>query len=221
MGAANVAVPFWLVALGEHTVSSGVTAVLLATSPAIVSVLASRFDISERLHWSQWIGVAVATGGVAVIVGASPGQARSALGVLAVIGAAGSYAAGSLLAKQRADEEPWLQAVVTLVIGGALLTVPAVLSPPSQAPSLSVWLALAALACVGTAMSLVLLFTAVGLGGAGYSLVPLYLSPGVSIAGGALVLGDPVTGGLGAGFAIAILGVLLATRRGAERVPGH
>jgi len=213
MGACNVAIPFWLIAAGEHTVSSGVTAVLLATSPAIVALTASGFDASERLHWPQWLGVAVATTGVALIVGASPGQARSAVGVLAIMGAAGSYAAGSLLAKRRREEEPWLQAVVTLLVGSAFLTLPAVVGQTPGSPSASVWLALCALAVVGTAMSLVLLFTAVKVGGAGYSLVPLYLSPAVSIAGGALLLDDPVTDGLGIGFAVAIVGVVLTTRR--------
>jgi drug/metabolite transporter (DMT)-like permease len=213
-GGLNLALPFWLIAAGQQTVSSGVTAVLLATSPALVAIVATtRGDASEGLGPRGWLGVAVATLGVALIVGASPEQVRSAAGVAAILGAAGCYAGGSMLAKSEPLGSTWEQAAVTMITSSVLLAAPGLAELPAQTPGLKATAAVAALALIGTALSLVLLFYAVRYGGAGYSLRPIYLSPAVSIAGAALLLGDPVGGGLVVGFLVAITGVAMITER--------
>jgi drug/metabolite transporter (DMT)-like permease len=211
MGSLNVAIPFWLIAVGERTVSPGVTAVLLATSPAMVGVVAGWRIPTERLGVVPWLGVTIGTVGVAVVVGATPSQIKSLTGALAILGAAVSYALGSLLAKcHAARQDEWEQTVTTLFTGALLLAIPGVLLAPSHIPALEPSLATAALVA-GTATSFVLLFRAVAVGGAGFSLRPIYLSPAVSIVGGAIILGEAVTPGLAVGSAIAISGVVMAT----------
>jgi drug/metabolite transporter (DMT)-like permease len=213
-GGLNLAVPFWLIAAGQQTISSGVTAVLLATSPALVAIAATvAGDGSERLPRRGWLGVVVATLGVALIVGATPDQVRSAAGVAAILGAACCYAGGSLLAKAEPLGSTWEQAGITMIVSTVLLAPPALAELPAHTPGLEATVAVAGLALVGTALSLLLLFYAVRYGGAGYSLRPIYISPAVSIAGAALLLGDAVTGGLIVGFLVAVTGVALITER--------
>ena len=152
---------------------------------------------------------------MALIVGATPDQVRSAAGVVAILGAAGCYAAGSMLAKAVPLGSSWEQAGITMIVSTILLAPLAVTELPERTPGLEATAAVAALALIGTALSLVLLFYAVRYGGAGYSLRPIYLSPAVSIAGAALLLGDAVTGGLLIGFVVAVTGVALITERNA------
>jgi drug/metabolite transporter (DMT)-like permease len=207
----NLALPFWLIPLGEATVAAGMTSVLLATSPALVAIGAGWTD-RERLSPVQWSGVLLALLGVAIAVGAAPGQAHSVLGVVAILAAAASYAAGSLSAKWgAAGLSPWEQALVTLMLGSVLLLGPALVSAPHQAPSTDGLLALAGLTVFGTVLSFLLLFAAVRMGGAGFSIRPIFLSPAVSIAGGALLLGETVTGGLALGAVLSVAGVMMAT----------
>jgi drug/metabolite transporter (DMT)-like permease len=209
-GALNLAAPFWLIAAGQRDVSPGVTAVLLATSPAMVAIAAAGgADETEHLGPRGWLGVTVATLGVALVVGASPDQVGSGWGVLAILCAAASYSAGGLLAKSEPLGSGSEQAAVALIGGSLLLAVPGLFALPAEAPSPEACLALAGLAVIGTGLSFMLMFAAVRHGGAGFSLRPIYLSPAVSIAGAALLLDEGVGVGLAAGFVVAVAGVAL------------
>jgi drug/metabolite transporter (DMT)-like permease len=209
-GALNLAAPFWLIAAGQRDVSPGVTAVLLATSPAIVAIAAATGgDEAEHLGPRGWLGVATATIGVALVVGASPDQVGSGWGVVAILCAAGSYSAAGLLARSEPLGSGAEQAAVALLAGAVLLAGPGLAALPAQAPSLEACLALAGLAVVGTGLSFMLMFAAVRFGGAGFSLRPIYLSPAVSIAGAALLLNEGAGPGLVAGFVVAVVGVAL------------
>lgn len=213
LAALNLALPFWLVAAGEHTVSSSVTSVLIATGPAMAAIAARWVDASERVGLGGWAGFALATLGVGVVVGFSPSQVGSWAGVLAIVAAAAAYALGALLAKRnRVDWDPWAQTVVTLLGGVAFLTVPALLSPPSRWPSADVITAVTVLAVVGTAVSFLLTFVSVRVGGASFALTPIYLTPAFSIVAAAILLGDPVTTGVAFGSGLTIAGIIVATR---------
>jgi drug/metabolite transporter (DMT)-like permease len=179
LGACNLAVPFWLIGLGEHTVASGMTAVLLATTPVLASIGGGKRR-GAHMGRSQWLGAAVA-----YAVGALVSKEASA------------------------SQSPRERTIVALLVGALLLTIPAALQAPTAVPRATTLLALVALVVVGTVLSFVLLFAAVRLGGAAYSVRPLYLSPAVSLAGAALLLGDPLTNGLALGCGMAIAGVLL------------
>lgn len=208
-----VAAPIWLIGAAQHEgVSAGAAAVVIALSPALIAVLAPLVDDSERLSRLQWIGAAVATLGVAVVVGSTAAQLGSVLGLVAIATATAAYAIGSILAKLRCEGWPAAElAIGSLLLGGLLLVAPALGRLPHAVPSASVIVALALLSVVGTGMSFLFLYWAIKFGGAGFSLRPVYLSPAFSVAGGALLLGQPATSGLLIGFAVTCVGVALST----------
>jgi drug/metabolite transporter (DMT)-like permease len=215
LGTLNLAFPFWLMAWGQRTVSSSVTSIVLATSPAMVAIAANWIDPSERLRWPQWVGVFVATAGVALAVGATPDQLGTWDGLLAVTGASLAYAMGSLVAKTRwQGGGTWEQAIVTLLAGAILLTPPAIASGlPHGLGGDAVGSALY-LAVVATPVAYVLMYRAINVGGANFALQPNYFAPACAITGGAIIIGTAVTPGLVAGTLIAIAGVVVVSRTG-------
>jgi drug/metabolite transporter (DMT)-like permease len=218
-----VSLPLWLLGVAEHNgVSAGATAVVLALSPALIAISAPLYDDSERLSSAQWIGAAVATAGVAVVVGSAAADLGSPIGLIAILSATVVYAASSVLAKLLCHHWPAREmAVTTLLVGGLLLVPPALGNLPGSVPSLSVIAAMALLAVLGTGMSFLFLYSAIKFGGAGFSLRPVYLSPVFSVIGGAIFLGQAVTQGLVIGFVITCVGVALSTSglAGTEDVP--
>jgi drug/metabolite transporter (DMT)-like permease len=213
LGALIVACPMLLINVAERHVASGPAAVIASCSPALVALVAPLVGESERLKKTQWLGILVASTGVAVLVGATPDQARSVPGLLALFGSTSCTATGTILARKRFKEEPPLDvAIMTLAVATVILAPAAFLSLPRRLPSMTVIGAVVELAVLGTAAAFVLFFSAVRSHGPGFALRPVYVSPAVAILGGAALLGDPVTIGAAAGFLIVIAGVSLISQ---------
>ncbi len=116
-----------LVAFGEQTVPSGITALLIAMMPVWVAVL-GRIFLGERLPRLAVIGIVVGFVGVAVLIGPSAVGGQGALepvGLAAILLSPVAWASGSLFASHRAElpRRPLVATGVQMLIGGALLLV--------------------------------------------------------------------------------------------------
>ena len=60
---AEIVIPFPLIAAGEQAVASSLAAILIASVPLIVAVLALRFDREERATGSRLVGCSSASPG--------------------------------------------------------------------------------------------------------------------------------------------------------------
>src|SRR3954449_4751453 len=69
LGLISVALPFTLITLGEHTVPSGLTAVLISPTSLFVALFAPVLDPSESIDRRQGIGMLIGLAGVALVVG--------------------------------------------------------------------------------------------------------------------------------------------------------
>ena len=58
-----------LITFGERTVPSGLSAVLIASAPIFIAILAPFLDRSEIMSPLQWGGLVVGLGGVGLLVG--------------------------------------------------------------------------------------------------------------------------------------------------------
>ena len=65
----EVVAPFLLIAFGEQRITSSLTGILIATEPMFVTLLAFRFDHTERVSRRQLGGMTVGLIGVAVLLG--------------------------------------------------------------------------------------------------------------------------------------------------------
>src|SRR4051812_2872332 len=59
LGLVAIALPFTLITVGERTVPSGLAAVLIASTPIFIAILAPFLDRSEMMSPLQWGGLVV------------------------------------------------------------------------------------------------------------------------------------------------------------------
>ncbi len=218
-----------MVAFGEQTVPSGITALLIGMMPVWVAIL-GRVFLGERLPRLAVVGIVVGFAGVAILVGPSAfggSGALEPLGLAAIIVSPIAWASGSLFASHRATL-PTLPLVSTgtqMVCGGLVLVGMSVLSGELggfriDAISTESLVALLYLTVIGSLLA----FTAYGwlLRVAPLPLIATYayVNPVVAVILGAVVLSEPIDlRTLAAGAVIIVAVALIVTARGRMRAP--
>jgi drug/metabolite transporter (DMT)-like permease len=112
-----------MVALGEQTVPSGITALLIALMPLWVTVL-GRLVFGERTSRIVLVGIAIGLIGVVILVAPTgSGLAIEAGGLVAVLLSPISWASGSLYSSHRArlPHLPLMATAVQMLCGGVVL----------------------------------------------------------------------------------------------------
>lgn len=209
----EISVPFPLIAFGEQRVSSSLTAILIATVPLLIALLAVRFDAEERVTGVRLAGLFVGFAGVVALVGLDLGNRDGLVGVAAVLAAAVGYALGPLVLRRHlGDLDGRAVTAVSLAIASALLLPTAALDRPSAVPSAEAVAAMLALAVLCTAAAFVLLVSLVREVGAGRTALVTYLAPIVAVTLGVLVLDEKVGPGLLIGSVLILTGSWMATR---------
>jgi len=212
----HVVGPFLLITYGEVYIASGLTALLLATQPLIIAVLALRFDASERVGGRRLAGLGIGLVGVAAVVGFDIGidDRDGLLGAGMVLLAGVGYALATFLVKRKlAGVPPLGVAAGTMTITTVLLLPFAVVTAPSALPSLTAGASVVILGLFSTALALVLFYRLIAVAGAGAASLVSYTSPAVAVLLGVAVLGEPLTAVTVLGFALIIAGSWLSARR--------
>ena len=117
----------WLMNLAEKWVDSGVAAVLTATNPLWMGLLAMFWPDEERLTgYGGWAGLIVGLGGVLVLLAprlSDPAAFVHDLSPLLVLGSTLCWALGSLLLRHlRTGSEHLTLAAYQMLFGGTTLT---------------------------------------------------------------------------------------------------
>jgi drug/metabolite transporter (DMT)-like permease len=220
----EITIPFLLISMGEQRITSSLTGLLIAALPLFVALLALRFDTAERVGGSRLVGLLLGIGGVAALLGIDVGGDTAQLaGAAMVLLATLCYASSTLLVKRAFSDVPMLGVVTAATAISSLVLAPFALAlTPARLPSLQVMLALGALGVLCTAAALVLYFALIVEAGPSRAAVITYLNPAVAVALGVVVLGEPLTGAIIAGFLLIIAGSWLSTRPPAPRSqPAH
>jgi drug/metabolite transporter (DMT)-like permease len=218
-----------MVAFGEQTIPSGITALLIAMMPVWVAIFGLAF-LGERLPRLAVVGIVVGFAGVAILAGPTAfgtSGALDPLGLAAVIISPIAWSLGSLFASHRATlpRVPLLATGAQMVTGGLVLMLMAALAgefgrfEPSAVSSQSV-VAFFYLAIVGSLLA----FTAYGwlLRVAPLPLIATYayVNPVVAVILGALVLQEPIDlRTIVAGGVIIAAVALIVTARGRMAAP--
>jgi len=226
LGLLNNAVPFTLIAWGEHVVPSGIAAICNALTPVFTVLAIRAAGRSGRLGLHRWAGVALGFVGVLVLVGPGALAGGDTLGMLACIGGAMSYAASALFMPSLRSLPPLVSVTAQLIASTALLTLPALLLDRPWTlpmPSGSIWGALLSLALLSTAFAYLLFFRLVASAGPANAMLVTYLVPVTALALGALVLGEAITARAVGGALLIALGLAVLDGRWlprrAEAVP--
>ena len=211
-----IALPFMLITFGERTVPSGLSAVLIASAPIFIAILAPFVDRSEIMAPLQWGGLIVGIAGVGLLVGIEQiGTPGEFLGAMAMIGAAASYALSGFILKREYPGFPPIVTTLFSVGAAAALTLPAAAAqPPDAAPGALAVLAVVALALIGTAGAFVIYFQLIAEIGYGRASVVAYTIPPVALAYGWALRDEAITLATVGGMALILVGVFLVARGG-------
>jgi len=197
MGLLNSVIPFCLIAWGQRDVSSGLASILYATTSLFTVLLAPLFVRDETLTPRRILGVLTGLLGVAIMLG--PGLLADAgsatLAKLAILGAALSYACGSIWGRRFRDVPPSIAAAGQLTVAALVVAPLALLIDRPWTfprPSMPVIGSIAGLALLSTTVGYLLYFTLLGRAGAvNLSLVTLLVPPSALVLG-TLLLAEPL-----------------------------
>jgi len=210
----EIAFPFGALTFAEIKLSSSMTGLLIAAVPIISAIFAWRLGIDDRITGNRVLGLAIGIVGVASLVGldvtGSELLSVALLGITVV-----GYALGPIIVSQKLSQAPALAAIAMAMVINSVIYAPlAFFSRPTESVPVNVWLAVAVLGAVCTALAFLLFFSLVAEVGPARTTVITYINPAVAVILGVLVLSEPITLGLIIGFPLILLGSFLATRKG-------
>jgi len=208
--------PFWMIALGQTTISSGMAGLLMAIMPLVTLILAHIFLVNEKLNRFKLMGFVVGISGVAFILGPTLINSSSSLvGSLLVLAAACCYASGTIFTKRLPVYDPMVASTGTLICAGlvSFLIWPNLLDfKLLDVPFISAF-SIVLLGILPTALAMLLYFHIINRAGATFLSNINYVIPVVAYFSGALILGEIVLWHDILALLLIIAGIVLSRRK--------
>ena len=214
----NNVIPFSLIFLGQTELGAGLAAVLNATTPFWTIIVANWLTVDERISTGKIIGVTAGIAGTAIMIG--PGFLAD-LGApiwakLAIVGAAISYAFAVIYAKRFSKIEPSVVATgqltaSTLIMLPLVFVIDGVIAMSTV--SIGVWVSVAALALLSTALAYILYFSLIANAGATNASLVTLVVPVSAILLGAMFLNERLELYELAGMGLIALGLIIIDGR--------
>jgi drug/metabolite transporter (DMT)-like permease len=223
LGIFQITLVYGLVFWGEQYVSSGLTAVLSATLPLFVVILAHISIKAEPMTRRKGLAVIVAFAGVAAISWRDLASAQvstmqfSLLGSLAIVGSAASGAAGNVVAKKYASSiDPSANVLIQSIVGAVSLLFVSIVTERGSVLKLvpTVIAAVLYLGIVGSALAFVGWYWLLTKTTATNSSLVLFVTPVVALILGWLVLQEAVEPVVALGTFLILSGVYLTVKQG-------
>src|SRR5436305_2833729 len=224
----NAVIPYLAISWGEQFITSGMAAILNATTPLMLVIISLWWPGGERLTWLRFIAVIVGFLGVGILVGPSAFSSHASdlnmLGALAVISGATSYAFAGLLARRLLAGLPLMQQATGQTGMGALLLAPMagvglVIQPITHIPSAWVIGSVLALSLGGTTIAYLCYFWLLEHVGATRTLIVTYLLPCMALIYGAVLLHESVSINALGGLVLVLFGIFLAGQKSDAMMP--
>jgi drug/metabolite transporter (DMT)-like permease len=211
----EITLPFPLIGFGEQRVSSSLAAILVATLPLIVAVIAVRTG-ADRVDGWRIAGLAVGFTGVIALLGLDvAGSSAELVGAGAILLATCGYACGPLIINRwLADVDPLGPVTCALAYAAVLLAPAALLTAPAAMPSGEALMSMAVLGVACSALAFLFMFALVAEAGPARAAVITYVNPVVAVTLGVVLLGEDITAGAVAGLLLILAGSWLATGGG-------
>ena len=197
IGFFNALLPYGLIAWGEQYISSGLAAILNATTPIFTVIIAHYFISDERFTVGRITGILLGFLGVVVIVWPElqRGMSFDVWGQLAVVGGSLGYAIAIVYARKHLQGVPAIKTSIGMLASGFVMTIPLVLlleDPLAIQPTRAAWLSWVALGVFGTAVAYLLYYWLVRHAGATYTSLVTFLLPPMGVFWGAVILGETI-----------------------------
>ena len=222
MALINITIPFALITWAEQSVDSALAAILNATVPLMVIVIAPMFLPDEPIRLNGVVGLAVGFIGVVLLV--SPGLTTATgdlAGSIALLGSSLAYALGNVYNRRNVRGLPPLVPAVFQVTFAFIIVVGRSRwswnSRGPRSPDLGDWFSVIWLGVFGSGLAYILYFRLLGRWGATRTSLVAYLLPVYGIVLGYLVLQEPIDATLIVGTALVIAGVALVNSPWGQR----
>jgi drug/metabolite transporter (DMT)-like permease len=206
-----------LTAIAVSRVESAVVAMLQASVPLMVAVLAHFFFVEEPFRQRQFIGLMTGLTGIVLIVGPIGvfGGRGSLVGIIAMLLSALCYACGTVYGRHIASANPAALACGQQACGAAVAVVIALLFEPrgEWSQPASVWLLLAIVGVVCSAVPTALYLRFLAQAASVPAALVAYLQPVWATLLGWAILGEQVRAVAWLGTAIVVAGVVVTTRK--------
>ena len=218
------AIPFVLLYWAQTQITGGLASILNAMTPVFTILLAHVATRDEKIDLRRFMGILIAVGGVATIVGLSAlSHGEQVWPEIAVLGAAGCYAVASVYGRRFRAYPPITTSLAQLVVG-AFLLLPFVLFEGAPfrgaTPSAVTLLCILGIGLLSTALAFIIFFRILSRAGAANAALVTLLVPVSAILLGALILGDTLVGRQYAGLAMIAGGLLVIDGRPLDLLRG-
>jgi drug/metabolite transporter (DMT)-like permease len=209
--------PYTLIAFGQRSVDSALTAILNSTTPLFVCLMSLAWTGHETLSFGRLFGVSIGLAGVIMLAGASAllGVGQSTFGQVAITLATIASAASVIHGRRFADVAPEITAAGTLTSASLVLVPLCVVleSPLRSTPSTASVFALLINAIVATALGFVVYFRLIRtIGSMGTASVG-YLKLAVGVLIGCTLMGEALTWTAATGLLAILIGVAAINQR--------
>lgn len=206
-----------LTAIAVSRVDSAVVAMLQASVPLMVAVLAHFLFVEEPFRPRQFIGIITGLTGILLIVGpvAVFGGHGSLLGIVAMLLTALSYACGTVYGRHIASTNPAALACGQQACGAVIAVLISLLFEPRtewNQPA-AVWLLLAIVGVICSALPTALYLRLLARAASVPAALVAYLQPVWASLLGWAVLGEQVRAVAWLGTGIVVVGIVVTTRK--------
>ncbi len=206
-----------LIAMAVSRIDSAVVAMLQASVPLLVAVLAHFTFAEERFRARQFIGIMTGMLGILLIVGpvAVFGGRGSLLGIAAMLLAALSYACGTIYGRHIASTNPAALACGQQACGAIVALVMSLLFEPRAdwSQPATVWLLLTIVGVICSAVPTALYLRLLAHAASVPAALVAYLQPVWATLLGWSVLGEHVRPVALLGTGIVVAGIVITTRK--------
>ena len=217
-------IPWWFITEAGRHISSGLTALLIATVPLFGVVVASLVGDKSIRNPKTLFGMLIGFAGVVALVGIDSLQGIiDPIWVGAVILASIGYAVAPAVISYKIGFVPTTGVIsLSMVFVGMAYLVPALTQLPQEianVPSLNSWLALLGLGAICSALAFMLFFALIREIGAARSTLIVYINTLVALLLGVVFLSEPITPGLLIGLPLVLIGSWLAGQKYEAKQP--
>jgi drug/metabolite transporter (DMT)-like permease len=220
LGIANQATFLGLGYVGMHSVSAGLSALIVSANPVLTAVMAAWF-LNERMTWRKAAGLLLGVGGVAFVVESRlAGGLDHSGGIAFMIAALVSLVTGTIMFKKFAPAHGhWIGNGVQSLSAG-LATLPFALTFESAGDIVPSWRLMASVAYLGLFVSVfayLLWFHLLTVSGATAASSYHFIMPPLGMLFGWLLLGEHVAPSDMIGIVPVAIGIFLVTRPASSR----
>ena len=215
-GLLNAGIPFACYAYALMHINTGLTSILNATTP-LFGALIAWFWLGDKLNATRALGLALGFAGVVLLASDVPGgisfqAGGSGLAIAACLLATFCYGIAGSFTKRYLQNVPSIVTTTGSLWGASIgLAVPALLTWPSETPSLHAWGALAIAGLLCTALAYVLFFRLMTRTGPARAMTVTYLIPVFANFFGVVFLDEVVTHWMMGCALIIVMGTALAS----------